>query len=350
MSPFHPAATAPTITLAPAAGAFPAFPVSWYFFGSLAELEQGPVSKEIFGQRLVAFRTERGVVRIMDARCSHFGTDLGKGYVVGEAIQCPYHHWEFGTDGHCTHIPAGDPIPAFARQRCYPSAERHGYLFVFNDRTALFPLPFYEGENPDELICSTPHEAVLDCPWYLIGANAFDLQHYRAAHDRVLLDEPEIVCPSPYSRRASARFGVSGNSLQDRLTRLVAGPEAALSLTDYGGNMMLATARFRRASSFGLVMTQPLGEHQVLVRLMVMKRRTRTPLLSWWYDRLSVNIRKIFFRNFLLADAARLEGVRYHPGRLIAADKHLKEYFQWLVTASQGAQLYNPPSTPLLNS
>lgn len=73
----------------------------------------------------------------------------------------------------------------------------------------MFPLPFYDGGNPDYLICSTPHEAVLDCPWYLIGANAFDLQHYRAAHDRVLLDEPEIVCPSPYSRRASARFGVS---------------------------------------------------------------------------------------------------------------------------------------------
>ena len=83
MPPFHPAATAPTNTPAPAAGAFPAFPVSWYFCGSLAELEQGPVSKEIFGQRLVAFRNERGVVRVMDARCSHFGTDLGKGCMVG---------------------------------------------------------------------------------------------------------------------------------------------------------------------------------------------------------------------------------------------------------------------------
>lgn len=97
-------------------------------------------------------------------------------------------------------------------------------------------------------------------------------------------------------------------------------------------------------------MTQPLGEHQVLVRLMVMKRRTRPPLLAWWYDRLSVNIRKIFFRNFLLADAARLAGGRYHPGRLIAAFKHLKEYFQWLVTASQGAQPHNPPATQFPNS
>ena len=338
MTPLHSELTAPAIgpaSSAPPAGSFPPYPTSWYFFGTMSELQNGPMSREIFGQRLVAFRTESGVVSVMDARCCHFGTDLGKGRVVGEAIQCPYHHWEFGTNGYCTRIPAGDAIPTFARQRCYPTAERHGYLFVFNARAALFPLPFYESENPDDLICSTPHEAILDCSWYLIGANAFDLQHYRAAHDRVLLADPEIDCPTPYSRRAAARFGVSGNSLQDRLTRLVAGPEASLTLTDYCGNMMLATARFRRACSYGLIMTQPLGEHRVIVRLMVMKRRSRNPLLRLFYDRFSVTIRKFFFRNFLLADAARLAGVRYHPGRLIPADRYLKEYFQWLAAASQ---------------
>jgi nitrite reductase/ring-hydroxylating ferredoxin subunit len=320
----------------PDGAGFPEYPVSWYYFGRVGELQNGPVSRELFGHRLVAFRTELGKVNILDARCCHLGTDLGRGKVVGEGIQCPYHHWEFGSDGICTHIPAGGEIPAFARQRSFPTAIRHGYLFVFNDRAPLFPLPFYEGEDPDNLICSSPHEVILDCPWYLIGANAFDLQHYRASHDRELLGEPVIDCPTEFSRRAKARFTVSGNSLQDRLTRLVAGGEASLSITDYCGNMMLATARFRRASSFGLVMTQPLGESRVLVRLVVMKRRSSNPLLRLFYDPLSVAIRKMFFSNFLAADAERLAGVRYNPGRLIAADQFLKEYFQWLARASNG--------------
>src|SRR5215471_9225278 len=122
----------PRAESAPPASSFPAFPVSWYFFGAVVELKPGPVTRELFGQRLVAFRTESGKVAVLDARCSHLGTDLGRGCVVGEAIRCPYHHWEFGTDGRCTHIPASAEIPAFARQRVFPVAQRLGYFFVFN--------------------------------------------------------------------------------------------------------------------------------------------------------------------------------------------------------------------------
>ena len=105
---------------------------------------------------------------------------------------------------------------------------------------------------------------------------------------------------------------------------------------------MLATARFRRARSFGLVMTQPLGESRVRVRLMVMKRRSRNPLVRLLYDRFSVEVRKMFFRSFLSADAERLAGVRYNPSRLIPADQHLIEYFQWLAVAAHGRQPVSP--------
>lgn len=320
---------------APPAPSFPSFPVSWYFFGAATELRRGPVTRELFGQRLVAFRTASGRLAVLDARCSHLGTDLGRGCVVGEAIRCPYHHWEFGPDGRCSNIPASAEIPAFARQRSFPVAERHGNVFVFNARAPLFPLPFYPGLTPEELRCSQPDEVTLECPWYMIGANAFDLQHFRASHDRQLLGEPTIDCPTDYSRRASARFAVSGNSLQDRLTRLLAGNEVTISITDYCGNMMFATATFRRARSYGLVVTQPLDGGRVLVRVLVMKRRSRGLIGRLLYDRLSLAIRRIFFRNFLAADAERLAGVRYNPARLIAADRNLAEYFQWLAGVSR---------------
>ena len=327
---------------APTAMSFPTFPVSWYFFGPTAELRRGPVTRELFGQRLVAFRTARGRLAVLAAQCCHMGTDLGRGCVVGEAIRCPYHHWEFDPEGRCSRIPASAEIPAFARQRSFPVTERHGNLFVFNARAPLFPLPFYPGLMPDELQCSQPVEVTLECPWYMIGANAFDLQHFRASHDRVLLGEPTIDCPTKFSRRASARFTVAGHSLQDRLTRLLAGNEVALSITDYCGNMMFATATFRRARSYGLVVTQPLADGRVRVRVLVMKRRSRSFLGRLFYDRLSLAVRRIFFRNFLSADAERLVGVRYNPARLIAADQNLAEYFEWLAGVSRGAPVATP--------
>lgn len=326
----------PHAEVAPPASSFPVYPVSWYFFGAVAELKRGPVSRELFGQRLVAFRTRSGALAVLDARCSHLGTDLGRGCVVGEAIRCPYHHWEFGADGKCSHIPASAEIPAFARQRSFPVAERHGYLFVFNAREPLFPLPFYPGLTPEEMSCSAPEEVTIDCPWYMIGANAFDLQHFRASHDRVLVGDPTVDCPAEFARRAGARFSVSGNSVQDRLTRLLAGDEVQLSITDYCGNMMLATATFRRTRSYGLVVTQPLEAGKVRVWVLVLQQRSRSFIGRLLYDRLSLAVRRRLLCNFLAADAERLVGVRYNPARLIAADRFLVEYFRWLAAVSHG--------------
>src|SRR4051794_29170187 len=117
---------------APPSTCFPAQPASWYLFCPERELYRGPVSKPILGKRLVAFRTASGKVSVLDAHCSHLGADLGCATVTGETIQCPFHHWHYGIDGQCTHIPALNRIPPFARQRSYPAVLRHGYLFFFN--------------------------------------------------------------------------------------------------------------------------------------------------------------------------------------------------------------------------
>ena len=51
----------PDEVLAPPAAKFPTYPVSWYYFGTRAELHRGPVSRDIFGLRLVAFLGASGL-------------------------------------------------------------------------------------------------------------------------------------------------------------------------------------------------------------------------------------------------------------------------------------------------
>src|SRR5207244_4267535 len=103
-----------TMAQAPAASRFAAYPATWYLFGAAGELRRGPVSRDMLGRRLVAFRTASGRLGVMDARCAHLGADLARGCVDGEIIRCPFHHWEYDLDGHCTRIPGDPEIPAEA--------------------------------------------------------------------------------------------------------------------------------------------------------------------------------------------------------------------------------------------
>src|SRR5437016_3033612 len=102
---------------AAAAEQFAAYPASWYPFCAERSLRRGPLTRALLGREMVGFCTASGTITVLDARCAHMSADLGRGRVVGEALQCPFHHWEYATDGRCQRIPAQADIPAFARQR-----------------------------------------------------------------------------------------------------------------------------------------------------------------------------------------------------------------------------------------
>jgi phenylpropionate dioxygenase-like ring-hydroxylating dioxygenase large terminal subunit len=228
------------VARAPPAAQFPAYPASWYLFARARELRGGPVSKLMWGRRLVGYRTSAGAVVVMDGQCCHLGADLGRGRVVGDAIECPFHNWRFGPDGRCQHIPATEQIPAFAKQSSFPVVERHGLIFVYRGVAANFALPFFPDSQPEDFSPARPFTTDLDCPWYLVGANAFDLQHFRAAHDRRLVGEPVVECPAAFARRATATFTVASDSLRDRVTRWFAGVRVEMSITDWCGNLLFA--------------------------------------------------------------------------------------------------------------
>lgn len=321
---------------APPAERFPKTPIAWYVFCHSADLARGPYSKDFLGQRIIAYRLQDGSVVAMDARCSHMGSDLGAGRVVNDCIECPFHDWQYGPDGRCRVIPAQEHIPKFARQRSYPVQERHGLIYLFNASDALFPLPFFDGVSSDELMRSRPFGTVLDCPWYVSGANAFDLQHFRAAHDRRLITEPSSQQRSPYSFAAVGIFAVEGHSLQDRITRRFAGDQVRLSITDWCGGLSFAQAEFRRTSTFGLVAREPLVDGRVRVDVYVFSRKGRNVLRRNLLDPIHLEIRRLFIKRFLTADAIRLNGVRYRPERLIEADREMINYYRWLAASSHG--------------
>jgi nitrite reductase/ring-hydroxylating ferredoxin subunit len=324
-------------TRPPAAEDFAVYPASWYLFCESSRLKSKPFSQRMLGRPLVAYRTANGQVAVMDAHCTHLGADLGCGTVVGETLQCPFHHWRYGTNGVCISIPHAAEIPSFARLRTYPVAERHGSVFFFNGPEPLFPLPFILDADPGDFVAGKTFRYVADCNWYMNSAHAFDTQHFSSVHDRKLLASPSMDCPAPYARRNSYHAEVIGKSIFDRILRVVAGRIVNITLTIWGGNMAVITAGFERVRSGFLMAMQPLENGKTLCQGIIYARRSRNLLRT--FTPLNLSIRRLFTFGYLADEARRLLGTRYNPASLGPNDKDLIEYFQWVASLPQTAPI-----------
>jgi phenylpropionate dioxygenase-like ring-hydroxylating dioxygenase large terminal subunit len=319
-------------TKAPSPEALPLFPASWYLFGCTRELDGGPASRDLLGRRLTAYRTGSGRWAVLDGRCAHLGADLGEGCVIGDDLQCAFHNWKYGPDGRCTLVPALARPPEFARLRSYPTVERHGYLFFFNGPQTLFPLPFFDEGVPQDYVAARPLRFGADCPWHLVNANSFDVQHFRAAHGRELLGEPVIDCPQPFARRIRATFGVAGNTIFDRLLRWFVGEQVEVSMTNWGGTIIVVTGQFRRTRSTLISFMEPLEENGCAQNVLVFARRSA---LGFLVNPVRLGLRRLFTRGFLADEFETLAGIRYTPAGLLECDRPMIDFYLWLAQLPQ---------------
>ena len=77
-------------------------------------------------RELVIWRSQGGVAQVWEDRCPHRGMRLSFGFVRGEALNCLYHGWQYGTSAGCQKIPAHPDlvVPNTIRANAYPLVER----------------------------------------------------------------------------------------------------------------------------------------------------------------------------------------------------------------------------------
>jgi phenylpropionate dioxygenase-like ring-hydroxylating dioxygenase large terminal subunit len=106
----------------------------WYAICLSTEATTKPSRVTALGMELVIFRTANGEAVVMSDLCVHRGGALSDGWTKGECIVCPYHGWEFSSEGECVRIPANIPnrtIPKKARVDKYPTVEKYGFVYAF---------------------------------------------------------------------------------------------------------------------------------------------------------------------------------------------------------------------------
>ena len=93
-----------------------------------------PCRAQLLDRTLSVLRGHDGKARVTDDRCPHRGASLSRGEIIDNAIQCPYHGWQWdGDTGRCVNIPSlGDQarIPSAARLKTYASEERWGLVWT----------------------------------------------------------------------------------------------------------------------------------------------------------------------------------------------------------------------------
>ena len=177
-------------------------PYGWFQLLYSSELAVGDsVPLNYFGQELVAFRTESGVAKVVDAYCPHMGAHLGYGIheqagkgsaVVGENIVCPFHGWQFNGEGQCKHIPYGiNPPPRVARGEqvlgAWAVREVNQCVLVWYHPEGIEPL--FEPESLSEAAANNDEWGEIQAfSWDIhthmqeIGENAVDAVHFKTVH------------------------------------------------------------------------------------------------------------------------------------------------------------------------
>jgi nitrite reductase/ring-hydroxylating ferredoxin subunit len=291
---------------------------SWFPICTSLELPTGAlVGRQFLGGRVVAYRGEDGIARVTSAYCMHLGADLSLGSVVGNNVQCPFHHWEYGPGGACVKTGIGDPAPRGARLFTFPTCEKYGVVFAFNGIEPLFDL-----ENLDfdtrEVTVGVSFMTMRTDPW-VFCANVPDFQHFIPVH-RTLRDDI-----GDYDRIQWQRYGLSFEFTA--FPEMGRGASVPFKVGVQGTSLIRVQGHLPDGTWFGTLAAMSLprgGETNIFIVVCI--RRTDDGVA----DQQLLEALTQRFRAMAAEDHELLETAHYCPGSLTRHDQALARYLEML--------------------
>jgi phenylpropionate dioxygenase-like ring-hydroxylating dioxygenase large terminal subunit len=114
-----------TTAAAQVAAPFDGLREQWYVACTESELPRDkPLSSRILDTGIVLFRQRDGRVSALIDQCVHRGTRLSAGKVQNDRLVCPYHGWQYDSEGQVVHVPSIDGAHSSSTQTRYPFRQR----------------------------------------------------------------------------------------------------------------------------------------------------------------------------------------------------------------------------------
>ncbi|MEL7350021.1 MAG: aromatic ring-hydroxylating dioxygenase subunit alpha [Cyanobacteria bacterium P01_A01_bin.116] len=162
----------------------PVFRRFWYPVMPLTALSDGPKAFELLEEPLVIWLDDQGEPAAVRDRCCHRTAKLSLGNVDQGRICCPYHGWEFNSNGTCLKVPqlkAGGTIPASYRVDSYRCRQRYGYAWVCLEEPLADIPKIAEADDPNYRLLPEFYET-WGCAGLRVMENELDLAHPTFVH------------------------------------------------------------------------------------------------------------------------------------------------------------------------
>lgn len=174
----------------------------WWVAARSEEVGRAPLARELLDTSVVLFRKQNDEVVALEDRCPHRSAPLSMGRLEGDAIQCPYHGFEFGASGKCIKVPSQDHIPKNLCVRSFPVREIGPLVWIYlGDLNQIedVPDPYDASWTEDDSKWSViSGQLTLHNNYMLLRENVLDATHFAFLHKNTLQTDywttpPEMI-------------------------------------------------------------------------------------------------------------------------------------------------------------
>ena len=171
-----------------------AFDRCWYVVAQANELQKSkPFKATIWGKDYVLWKTDKDTYNALEDVCPHKGAALSVGYIANDHAVCPYHGYEFSSQGNLTTVPGicFHPSPIYNIPR-FAVVEKHGWLYLNTQELPQFVTKehiqslakriFVEPEAADpEMTPVLLDQTFMTYP-RIVSENSLDIMHIAFVH------------------------------------------------------------------------------------------------------------------------------------------------------------------------
>ena len=269
----------------------------WYAVLNSKQLKKGKVlGVTRLGEKLVFWRDRTGKVGCAFDRCAHRGAALSVGKVVSNnTLQCPFHGFEYDTEGKVIKIPANGrnaPVPERFKVNAYHAVDQYGFIWVFwgDQRNNYPPIPFFE-----DIDDKFRYDTFIDhWPVHYSRAieNQLDVVHLPFVHSDTIGRGCKTLIDGPIVKWTDKELQVwvfmrADDGTQPRKPKDLTKPNYEALLHFRFGNIW----QNRLGEGFRIVAAfVPVDEENTLIYLRLYQKIWRLPISGWFITKLANRI------------------------------------------------------------